>query len=230
MAKKVRQQPGIQSVEVAGEDLARVGSTVPVPRSRTWPHPAHASRKGAPALSASRTLELSSRRQPRALGPTAIALGLSGLRNLNVVRPSTALRKPLFFEINEKVLLAICSCSLVVFALEESSRPVSMNIRVGSDPAHPAALRGTVFAAFMRGEFTPPLVEVEQRRAPRFRDPKIVEEAQQRGFAAVQRSPAPPPFQFRCSTTTRRIAGVMVHLGTKRSSTSPRREKSRRCC
>ena len=38
----------------------------------------------------------------------------------------------------------------------------------------------------MPGELTAPLVEVEQRRAPRFRNPKIVEEARQRGFAAVE--------------------------------------------
>ena len=63
----------------------------------------------------------------------AISLGLSGLRESDVVRKSTALMQALRDEINETVLLSIWSPKgPVVFALEESSRPVFMNVRVGS--------------------------------------------------------------------------------------------------
>ena len=67
------------------------------------------------------------------IGAASITLGLAGLRSVNVVRTATALLPTLRDEINETVLLAMWSPQgPVVFALEESSRPVTMNVRVGS--------------------------------------------------------------------------------------------------
>ena len=90
-----------------------------------------------------------------------------------------------------------------------------MNIRVDSILPILSTASGRVFAAFMPGELTAPLVEVEQRRAPRFRDPKIVEEARQRGFAAVEGTLVPgvsavsvPVFDH-----NNKIAGVIGALG-----------------
>ena len=191
MAKKVRQQPGIQSVEVAARILrALIDGGRPLPLkdlarlARMHPGKVH---RYLVSLARTELVSQDDSSGHYGVGPMAIALGLSGLRNVNVVRASTALLPSLRDEINETVLLAIWSPQgPVVFALEESSRPVSMNIRVGSILPILSTASGRVFAAFMPGELTAPLVEVEQRRAPRFRDPKIVEEARQRGFAAVK--------------------------------------------
>ncbi len=100
------------------------------------------------------------------VGPMAIALGFAGLRNVDVVRTATALLPALRDEIKETVLLAIWSPQgPVVFAFEESSRPVYMNIRVGSIlPLLPTAT-GRVFAAFLPSDMTDGILATEMRAA-----------------------------------------------------------------
>ena len=141
----------------------------------------------------------------------AIALGLSGLRNVDVVRASTALLPSLRDEINETVLLAIWSSQgPVVFALEESRRPVSMNIRVGSILPILSTASGRVFAAFMPHDAVSALIDTELRRSQRFADPGILEEARKRGLASIEGTLVPgvnavavPVFDHK-----NRIAGV----------------------
>lgn len=220
MAKKAKQQPGIQSVEVAGKILrALIDGGRPLPL-KDLAHLArmHPGKVHRYLVSLTRT-ELVSQDDSSGhygVGPMAIALGLSGLRNVNVVRAATAVMPSLRDEINETVLLSIWSPQgPVVFALEESSRPVSMNIRVGSILPILSTATGRVFAAFMPGEMTASLVEAEQRRSPRFRDPKIIEDAREHGFAAVEGTAVPgisavsvPVFDH-----NDKIAGVIGALG-----------------
>jgi DNA-binding IclR family transcriptional regulator len=150
------------------------------------------------------------------IGPMAIALGLSGLRNVDVVRASTALLPSLRDEINETVLLAIWSPQgPVVFALEESRRPVSMNIRVGSILPILSTASGRVFAAFMPHDAVSALIDTELRRSQRFADPGILEEARKRGLASIEGTLVPgvnavavPVFDHK-----NRIAGVIGALG-----------------
>jgi len=220
MAKKAKQQPGIQSVEVAGKILrALIDGGRPLPLkdlaqlARMHPGKVH---RYLVSLTRTELVSQDDSSGHYGVGPMAIALGLSGLRNVNVVRAATAVMPSLRDEINETVLLSIWSPQgPVVFALEESSRPVSMNIRVGSILPILSTATGRVFAAFMPDEMTASLIEAEQRRSPRFRDPKIIDDARQRGFAAVEGTAVPgisavsvPVFDH-----NDKIAGVIGALG-----------------
>jgi len=220
MAKKAKQQPGIQSVEVAGKILrALIDGGRPLPLkdlarlARMHPGKVH---RYLVSLTRTELVSQDDSSGHYGVGPMAIALGLSGLRNVNVVRAATAVMPSLRDEINETVLLSIWSPQgPVVFALEESSRPVSMNIRVGSILPILSTATGRVFAAFMPGELTASLIEAEQRRSPRFRDPKIIDDARERGFAAVEGTAVPgisavsvPVFDH-----NDKIAGVIGALG-----------------
>lgn len=220
MAKKAKQQPGIQSVEVAGKILrALIDGGRPLPLkdlaqlARMHPGKVH---RYLVSLTRTELVSQDDSSGHYGVGPMAIALGLSGLRNVNVVRAATAVMPSLRDEINETVLLSIWSPQgPVVFALEESSRPVSMNIRVGSILPILSTATGRVFAAFMPNEATASLIEAEQRRSPRFRDRKIIDDARQHGFAAVEGTAVPgisavsvPVFDH-----NDKIAGVIGALG-----------------
>jgi DNA-binding IclR family transcriptional regulator len=127
------------------------------------------------------------------VGPAAIALGLVGLRTVDAVRCASSLLPRLRDEIDETALLALwTSAGPVLVRLEESSRPVFMNIRVGSVlPLLPTAT-GRVFAAFLPPERTQPLLETEHARAvagnPLYAPgaaERLLTEARDQGFAAV---------------------------------------------
>jgi DNA-binding IclR family transcriptional regulator len=220
MAKKPKQQPGIQSVEVAAKilralidagrplalkDLARL--------ARMHPGKAH---RYLVSLTRTEMVAQDDLSGHYGVGPMAIALGLSGLHNVDVVRFATAMLPALRDEINETVLLSIWSPQgPVVFALEESSRPVSMNIRVGSILPILSTATGRVFAAFLPGETVVGLIEAELRRSPKFSETKILQETRERGIAAVEGTLVPgvnavsvPVFDHK-----NRIAAVIGALG-----------------
>jgi DNA-binding IclR family transcriptional regulator len=220
MVRKAKQQPGIQSVEVAAKILrALIDAGRPVPLkeiarlARMHPGKTH---RYLVSLTRTELVTQEDLSGHYGIGPMAIALGLSGLRNVDVVRASTALLPSLRDEINETVLLAIWSPQgPVVFALEESSRPVSMNIRVGSILPMLSTASGRVFAAFMSHDEVSTLIDAELRRSRRFADPRILEETRKRGLASVQGTLVPgvnavsvPVFDHK-----NRIAGVIGALG-----------------
>ena len=220
MAKRIKQQPGIQSVEVAAKILRALidaGHAVPLKElarlARMHPGKTH---RYLVSLSRTELVAQDDRSGHYGIGPMAIALGLSGLRNVEVVRASTALLPSLRDEINETVLLAIWSPQgPVVFALEESRRPVSMNIRVGSILPILSTASGRVFAAFMPHDAVSALIDAELRRSQRFADPGILEEARKRGLASIEGTLVPgvnavavPVFDHK-----NRIAGVIGALG-----------------
>src|SRR5262249_23576221 len=90
----------------------------------------------------------------------------------DVVRTSAALLPSLRDEINETVLFALWSAQgPIVFNLEQSSRPVYMNIRVGSILPLISTATGRVFAAYMSGDEVAPLLEAECAEARRARLP-----------------------------------------------------------
>lgn len=220
MAKKSTQQPGIQSVEVAAKILrALIDAGRPLPlkdlsaRARMHSGKAH---RYLVSLTRTELVSQDDLSGHYGVGPMAIALGLSGLRNVNVVRASTALLPALRDEINETVLLAIWSPQgPVVFAFEESSRPVSMNVRVGSILPILRTATGRVFAAFMPRPAVSALIDAEMKRSQRFADLKILEETRKLGLAAVEGALVPgvnaiavPVFDHKG-----RIAGVIGALG-----------------
>jgi DNA-binding IclR family transcriptional regulator len=158
------------------------------------------------------------------IGPMAIALGLAGLRNVDVVRTSAALLPSLRDEINETVLLALWSAQgPVVFNLEQSSRPVYMNIRVGSILPLISTATGRVFAAFMSRDEVGPLLEAECAEARRARlawgdaarVQHLLEETRKIGLAHVQGDLVPGVNAIAAPVIDHkdRIAGVIGALG-----------------
>jgi len=220
MVGKAKQQPGIQSVEVAAKILrALIDAGRPVPLkdlarlARTHPGKTH---RYLVSLTRTELVAQDDLSGYYGVGPMAIVLGLAGLRNVDVVRTSTALLPALRDEINETVLLSIWSPQgPVVFALEESSRPVSMNIRVGSILPLLNTATGRLFAAFLPKDAVSSLIETELQQSPKIGVAKIVQETRQRGIAAVEGTVVPgvnavavPVFDHKNG-----IAGVIGALG-----------------
>lgn len=186
-------RPGIQSVEVGAEILRAL-----IAAGRPAPLKDLARLAGMSAGKAHRYLVSLTRtelvRQDPAtghygVGPMAIALGLAGLRSLDVVRIAAALLPALRDEVGETTLLALWSAhGPVVIDLEESSRPVYMNIRVGSILPLMATATGLLFAAYLPGGVTASLLAAE--RTARSLDPAAVEQrlaaARAAGLAAVR--------------------------------------------
>ena len=195
MPAPTKTRPGIQSVEVAGRILqALTTSGRPLAlkdlakAARMHPGKAH---RYLVSLTRIELVNQDEASGHYGVGPMAISLGLAGLRNVDVVRTSTTLLPALRDEINETVLLAIWSPQgPVVFALEESSRPVYMNIRVGSILPLTTTATGRVFAAFLPRETTASLIASEQAEASRSQTMsqinKTIEECRRRGMAEVQ--------------------------------------------
>jgi DNA-binding IclR family transcriptional regulator len=99
------------------------------------------------------------------IGPMAIALGLTGMRSLNVVRTANELMPKLRNDIDETVMLLIWGRSgPIVFGFEESSRPVFMNVRVGSILPMLTTAAGLLFAAHLPGSQTREIVEAERNK------------------------------------------------------------------
>src|SRR6516164_6941535 len=166
---KDKERLGIQSVEVAGailRALITAGRPAPLKEvarlARLHPGKAH---RYLVSLIRIELVEQDAASGHYGVGPMAIALGLVGLRNVDVMRVASALLPSLRDEIDETVLLALWSApGPVVFRLEESARPVFMNIRVGSVLPLLRTATGRVFAAFLSEEHTRDLIEAERRR------------------------------------------------------------------
>jgi DNA-binding IclR family transcriptional regulator len=129
------------------------------------------------------------------VGPTAIALGLSGLRNVDVVREASAVLPQVRDETGETALLALWTGSApVVFMLEESSRPVFMNVRVGSVLPLMATATGRIFAAYLPSAEIEPLLTKEAAAAPQLQsepyEPSKIEavlaDVRASGIAAIE--------------------------------------------
>lgn len=170
MTGKRKTQWGIQSVEVAAEllramiETGRAAPLKDIARSAGM-HPGKAHRYLV-SLTRAELVEQDASTGRYAIGPMAIALGLAGLRNVDVVRGATTAMPALRDQIDETVLLALWSRpGPVVVDLEESSRPVYMNIRVGSVLPLLGTATGRVFAAFLPASETRPIIEGERKSA-----------------------------------------------------------------
>lgn len=170
MAGKRQTQWGIQSVEVAAELLRAMieaGRAAPLKDiaaiARMHPGKAH---RYLVSLTRAELVEQDSATGRYGIGPMAIALGLAGLRNVDVVRCATSVMPALRDQIDETVLLALWSrTGPVVVDLEESARPVYMNIRVGSVLPLLGTATGRVFAAFLPTSETRSIIETERNSA-----------------------------------------------------------------
>src|SRR6516164_669633 len=168
MASRTKQRAGIQSVEVAARilrALAEAGQPLPLKDLARLAHmPPGKVHRYLVSLTRTELVTQDESSGHYGIGPTAIALGLVGLRNVDVVRTATTLLPSLRDEIKETVLLAIWSPQgPVVFALEESRRSVYMNLRVGSILPLLQSATGRVFAAFLPSDLTASILSTEMR-------------------------------------------------------------------
>ena len=223
MAAKSKTRLGIQSVEVAAQilrALAAAGRSLPLKdlAKAAGMHPGKAHRYLV-SLTRSELVAQDETSGHYGVGAASIALGLAGLRSVNVVRTATALLPTLRDEINETVLLAMWSPQgPVVFALEESSRPVTMNIRVGSILPLSSTATGRVFATFLPYEIVSNLLDAEvkaSRSGNAAAVQKHLSETREQGLACVSGDLVPgvnavavPIFDHK-----NRIAGVIGALG-----------------
>lgn len=178
----VKQRPGIQSVEIASRILSAMRDALqPLPLKDV------ARRSGMPAAKVHRYLVSLTRTKLVAqdsvdgrysIGPAAIALGLAGLHALDPVRIASEVLGGLRDASGETAVLAIWSSGgPVIVRIEESSRPVFMNVRVGSTVPLLRTAVGRVFAAYHAGEEVRRVIARERRRLGRGRG----------GAAAVER-------------------------------------------
>lgn len=194
MTGRVKKRLGIQSVEVASRILqALATASRPIPlkdlAKLAHMHPGKAHRY---LVSLTRT-ELVLQDESTGhygLGAATIALGLAAQRNVDVVRTATALLPALRDEINETVLFSMWSPhGPVVYELEESSRPVFMNVRVGSMLPLLRTAAGHLFASFLPRDMTAELIRQERKANRASMSPKKIEalfdETRRRGLARV---------------------------------------------
>lgn len=164
-----REPLGIQSVEVAARilrALAEGGGALPL-RDLALATGMHRGKVHRYLISLARAGLVS--REPDfghyGIGPLAITVGLAGLNRLNPVRLAYDALPALRDRIGETVVLAVWGeRGATVIALEESARPVTLNVRVGSIlPLHTSAI-GRVFAAHLPEPVLRPVLAAEAKR------------------------------------------------------------------
>jgi DNA-binding IclR family transcriptional regulator len=176
-----RQRLGIQSVEIASRILAAMADALqPLPLKDL------ARRSGMPAAKVHRYLVSLTRTKLVAqdsvdgrysIGPGAIALGLAGLHSVDAVRIASSCLGDLRDASGETAVLAIWSgTEPVIIRIEESSRPVFMNVRVGSTVPLLRSAVGLVFAAYRSEEEMRGLIAKERRTIGPARGKGTVEE------------------------------------------------------
>ncbi len=164
----VRQRPGIQSVEIASRILAAMAEALQPLALKDL-----ARRCGMPAAKVHRYLVSLTRTNLVAqdssdgrysIGPAAIGLGLAGLHSVDAVRIASEILGELRDASGETAVLAIwSSAGPVIIRIEESSRPVFMNVRVGSTLPLLRSAVGLVFAAYRSDAEARRLVAKERR-------------------------------------------------------------------
>lgn len=123
------------------------------------------------------------------IGPMAVALGLTGMRGIDVVRTASDLMPALRDEIDETVMLIIWgSNGPIVYAFEESARPVSMNVRVGSAVSMLQTAAGQLFAAHLAPKLWRPIVTAERERLTAQKRPAPSESEWERQIERVRKT------------------------------------------
>lgn len=163
-------QAGVQSVEIAADILkALAGGGSPLPlkgvakaaqmsRAKVHRYLVSLKRAGLVAQDA--------RSGDYRIGPAAVTLGLVGLRGLSPVRTMNDALPGLRDRIDETVTLAIWGeIGPVVIAMEEPSKPITINVRIGSVLSLGMSAVGRTFAAFMPEALTRDTIRRERTLA-----------------------------------------------------------------
>ncbi len=99
------------------------------------------------------------------IGPTAVMIGLTGLRRLSPLREVHDAMPRLRDRINETVTAAVWGdMGPTITAIEESGQPISMNVRVGSVLPVLTTAIGRVFLAHLPHSTTGPVISAERRK------------------------------------------------------------------
>ena len=164
------QQAGVQSVEIAArilKALAADGRPLPLKgvakvagMSRAKVHRYLVSLKRAGLVSQE------ARSGDYRIGPTAVTLGLVGLRSMSPVRAVNDALPALRDQIEETVTMAIWGeTGPVVIAMEETGQQVTINVRIGSVLPVAASAIGRTFAAFLPEFVTRETIASERTKA-----------------------------------------------------------------
>jgi DNA-binding IclR family transcriptional regulator len=96
------------------------------------------------------------------IGPAAIALGLAGLRSVDIIHCASEFLPKLRDETQETAVLSVWNpVGPVIVHLEESGRPVFMNVRVGSVLPMLRTAVGLIFGGYLRSSATEQLIATE---------------------------------------------------------------------
>ena len=157
---------GIQSVEIAARILRAVsdaGGLLQLPEisKATGMHRGKVHRY-ITSLARSGLLRKEPDSGAYGVGPLAISLGLVGLRRINPIRIAYRELPGLSETVNETAVISIWGeMGATVVALEESSRPITLNVRVGSILPIQTSAMGKIFEAFLPSGITAPAIARE---------------------------------------------------------------------
>ncbi len=164
-----RERPGIQSVEIGSRILAAMTQAAQPLQLKDIAYrcdmPAAKIHRYLVSLTRTSLVVQDSADGRYSIGPAAIALGRAGLYSVDVVRIASAALAELRDESGETAVLATWSdAGPVIIRIEDSSRPVFMNVRVGSTLPVLRSAVGRIFAAYLTKGEAGPLIAKEQRR------------------------------------------------------------------
>jgi DNA-binding IclR family transcriptional regulator len=191
-----RERPGIQSVEIASRILAAMAEAGQPLQLKDVARGCDmsAAKVHRYLVSLTRTSLVAQEGDGRySIGPAAIALGLAGLHSLDVVRIASDSLVELRDSSGETAVLATWSnTGPVIIRIEESIRPVFMNVRVGSTLPIMRTAVGRIFTAYLPKQDVAALIARERRSldrtAKRHRQPSvddIIATTQRHGIAVV---------------------------------------------
>lgn len=187
-----RQQQGVRSVETAGhllralarlrdhaslKDIAEAADLAPAKAHRYLV-----------SLGRAGLVEQDRETGHYRLGRTALEIGLSALGGLDVMRFAGETLQELRAAIDETVLLAVWGdAGAVVVRWEESARPVTTNVRVGSVMPLLNSATGRTFAAFLPEAATAERLAAETARAPALAEgyDTVIAETREHGLGRV---------------------------------------------
>lgn len=164
--KSVKDRLGIQSVEVASQLIrALIKAGRPVPLKELAALARMPSGKAHRYLVSLVRIELFAQdivSGHYGFGPLAIAMGLTAMRSIDVIKASSESLVELRDKIDETVMLLLWGTEgPLVYRFEESSRPVFMNVRIGSTLPLLTTAAGRVFMSYLPRAQVWPIVRRE---------------------------------------------------------------------
>lgn len=169
--RRTRRQVGIQSVEAGiGALKVLVGAGRPMKLkdiaalTRMSPSKVH---RYMVSFCRTGLVEQDDRESTYRLGPYALEMAIASFNALQPVRLGSNALEAIVREIGLTVALAVWgSHGPTIVRIEESSHPVSMNVRAGTLAPVTRSASGLVFAAFMPAHAVEPLIEAELQALP----------------------------------------------------------------